>query len=441
MNKSAPKDECFDMDGALRTTRALESTLCATGRSLEPGESFDGLVPVSFLGKGATCEVWRVADKTLKSDFALKILADDTNEMLQKRFCDEARILAQFNHPNIVRVHKTGFVRGNPYYVMDLLRPLPEKLSKKEFYRIAEGLFAALACLHDAGVVHRDVKGANLLLNAKGDAVLTDLGIAGIGNSPLAHIVRERGEHNPTIAAGGMALGTPGYAAPEQLTGGEIDSSADLHAAGVLINEIYPGKKPLLLKYMILRLVASKAAMRLKSAKRCAGMLRLVHLWETARWAILAFLICFAVLFAVLPSRVKWEALPEYAVRIDPVAGTWTSRYTIELPENAHYRDPGIVHYTSKYWLHGENPSSDAPHYRRHKVFISGEGVLWLEKLQGCEAHIGKNVKLVTSGTIDDDARDASENFPLFYLEKGAKLQFTDTDSYPQELVKDERAK
>jgi len=190
------------------------------------------------LGAGAMGVVYRAFDPSLQRAVAIKLLRPElATETGAARFLREARCLAQISHPNLVSVHEVAESDGLFYYVMDLLdgetladRLLRGPLSDEEFRATAEQLLTALEAVHDAGIVHRDVKPENLFLT--GDRViLSDFGVA------------KSDSGTATLTAAGRYIGTPAYSAPEQFSGCSDDTRSDLFAAAAVLFEATTGKR------------------------------------------------------------------------------------------------------------------------------------------------------------------------------------------------------
>jgi serine/threonine protein kinase len=193
-------------------------------------------------------DVYRAYDLVLMREVAVKLLssplADDP--AFVDRFRTEARRVAALSHPHLVPVYHAGEEKLDGthmlYLVMPLLRGSLHDLLKREgklpyaeavwlVLQVADGLDAA----HRFGVIHRDVKPENILLDTEGQALLADFGVArAIGY----------GDQKSTTAWSGLAVGTPEYMAPEQLRGGDIDQRADLYALGVVLYELLTGRLP-----------------------------------------------------------------------------------------------------------------------------------------------------------------------------------------------------
>lgn len=200
-----------------------------------------------LLGAGGMAEVYRGFDVKLKRAVAVKVLpaslASDPNYV--QRFRTEAQRVAALNHPHIVPVYHFGEEGPLLYHVMPLfnesLRDRLERegmLSPKDAVRLIVQIASALSVAHAAGLVHRDVKPENILLNDKNEAFLTDFGIA----RPVT--MSRTGRMAQTLSATGLPVGTPEYMAPEQLRGESIDERADIYALGAVLYELLTGRPP-----------------------------------------------------------------------------------------------------------------------------------------------------------------------------------------------------
>jgi serine/threonine-protein kinase len=197
------------------------------------------------LGRGGMGVVFLATDTTLDRRVAIKVVHPElaAHDTITRRFLAEARTIARLRHPNIVAVHAAGTANGLLYYVMDevageslrqrLLRE--NRLSPEDTGRIVSDLAIALHAAGRAGVVHRDVKPENVLLDeSSGRALLADFGIA------RAVAVEASG----SSTGQGVAVGTPIYMSPEQAAGEEIDTRSDLYALGVVAYEMLAGQPP-----------------------------------------------------------------------------------------------------------------------------------------------------------------------------------------------------
>jgi serine/threonine protein kinase len=202
----------------------------------------------SVLGVGGMAAVYRATDLALEREVAVKVLpasvAGDAEYV--RRFRDEAKRVAALHHPHIVPIYAFGEEHGHLYHVMPVLhgslrdRLLQERrLQPDEAVRLVRQIAAALGAAHALGLVHRDVKPENILLDAEGNALLTDFGIA----RPLTEL-RQVGVAR-TLAQTGMPIGTPEYMAPEQLRDvSPLDQRVDVYALGAVLYELLTGTPP-----------------------------------------------------------------------------------------------------------------------------------------------------------------------------------------------------
>ena len=201
------------------------------------------------LGKGAMGLVYDGLDPTLDRRVAIKtILTSTLDEATAKhyamRFMREVRAVARLNHANIVQVYDYGTQDALAYIVMEYIAGKELKdyfdagaqpFSLKDVMRMMGELLDALDFAHEAGVIHRDVKPANVMVEASGRVKLTDFGVARI-TDPDADL----GE---ATRAGAM-IGTPSYMSPEQVQGQPIDRRTDVFSAGILFYQLLTGRKP-----------------------------------------------------------------------------------------------------------------------------------------------------------------------------------------------------
>ncbi|MGH9102477.1 MAG: serine/threonine-protein kinase [Acidimicrobiales bacterium] len=195
------------------------------------------------LGRGGMAEVYEAYDTRLQRAVAVKVLLADlaASEAARARFEAEARAAARLSHPNVVAVHDTGETAGAPWIVMELLpgETLGHRLAAGgavgagEAMRLAADVLSALDAAHGAGVVHRDVKPANILLQPDGSAKVADFGIA--------KALDPAGSDITTTAA---VVGTPAYVAPERVEGAPASPASDLWSVGVVLYEALAGRRP-----------------------------------------------------------------------------------------------------------------------------------------------------------------------------------------------------
>src|SRR3954465_3549524 len=187
-------------------------------------------------------------DPTLNRRVAIKtILTRNLDEATAKhysmRFQREVRAVARLNHPNIVQVYDFGQDGDLAFIVMEYIQgtELKDAFDKKELFdlgttfRLMGELLSALDFAHEASIIHRDVKPANVMVDSKGHAKLTDFGVARI-EDPEA----QTGESTRA----GAVIGTPSYMSPEQIQGQPIDKRTDIFSAGVVFYQLLTGRKP-----------------------------------------------------------------------------------------------------------------------------------------------------------------------------------------------------
>src|SRR5579871_163695 len=194
---------------------------------------------IGLLGRGGMGEVYRATDLTLGQSVALKFLPEEAsrNPRLLERFHGEVRVARLVSHPNVCRVYDIGEIAGMPFISMeyvdsedlaDLLTRIG-RLPADKALETARKLCAGLSAAHDRGVIHRDLKPQNIMINKRGEVVIMDFGLAAIADQLSGAEVRN---------------GTPAYMAPEQLRGSEVTARSDIYALGLVLYEIFTGKRP-----------------------------------------------------------------------------------------------------------------------------------------------------------------------------------------------------
>ncbi len=197
------------------------------------------------IGQGGMAFVYKAYDTHLERNIAIKVIRrgafpEEQQKKILQRFHREAISMAKLSHSSIVKVLDNGDFEGSPYLVMDYLpggtlkdrigQPIPWRDAVQLLLPIARGLSYA----HQLGIIHRDVKPANILFTASGEPVLSDFGIAKLLET----------EEGQTLTDSGVGIGTPEYMAPEQGKGEKIDARADIYALGIVLYEMVTGKKP-----------------------------------------------------------------------------------------------------------------------------------------------------------------------------------------------------
>lgn len=211
-----------------------------------------------LLGRGGMAEVYLGEHTTLRRQVAVKVLHAHLveDEKQKTRFLGEAQAIAALRHPNIVQVYDFDMADGSPYIVMELLegvslkdylesaREMGHRLSPDECIRLIKPLASALDYAHRRGIVHRDVKPANVMLRSESGSlnpaaalpagvqmILTDFGIARIADAARN-------------TASGVVIGTPAYMSPEQVQGQPVDPRSDQYSFGIMVYEMLSGRLP-----------------------------------------------------------------------------------------------------------------------------------------------------------------------------------------------------
>jgi len=214
-------------------------------RSAEPkvGELFASRYEIqSVLGRGGMGIVYRALDRDLDDLVAIKTLRSDAvsaDPTLLDRFKQEIKLARRITHPNILRTHDLGEANGLRYLSMEYVKGITlkhlvesdEVLPMPVALRIAKQMCAGLAAAHEAGVIHRDIKPQNILIEPSGGLKIMDFGIA--------RLTEDRG-----MTATGTVIGTPDYMSPEQARGLPLDFRSDIYSTGVVLYELFTGTLP-----------------------------------------------------------------------------------------------------------------------------------------------------------------------------------------------------
>ncbi len=194
---------------------------------------------VGLLGKGGMGEVYRATDLALGQSVALKFLphAAAENPQLLERFHGEVRVARQVSHPNVCRVFDIGETDGMPYISMEYvdgedLSSLLQRIGRlpaDKALDTSRRICAGLAAAHAKGVIHRDLKPQNIMMNRRGEVLIMDFGLAAVADQ---------------LAGPEARNGTPAYMSPEQLKGTEVTSRSDIYALGLVLYEIFTGRRP-----------------------------------------------------------------------------------------------------------------------------------------------------------------------------------------------------
>ena len=216
--------------------------------TLQPGDRIGSFEVEGVLGSGGMGEVYRARDATLQRDVAIKVLprALAADPQRVARFERESRVLASLNHPNIAAIHSVAQVGDLRLFILELVEgpTLADRLQSGplppiEALDVARELASALAVAHERGVVHRDVKPANVKLTSSSGIKLLDFGLA--KERALPDVARHAAAGDATV--NGMILGTCAYMSPEQARGKATDSRTDIWAFGCVLFEMLSGAR------------------------------------------------------------------------------------------------------------------------------------------------------------------------------------------------------
>ena len=193
---------------------------------------------VGLLGRGGMGEVYRADDLKLKQPVALKFLPESlsANGAALARFYQEVSVARQISHRHVCRVYDVGDSSGQHFISMEFVRgeelaSLLKRighLPRDKAIEVARQVCAGLAAIHEKGVLHRDLKPANVMIDERGDVRITDFGIAALAEQ---------------ISGREAMMGTPAYMSPEQLEGRELTIKSDLYSLGLVLYEVFTGKK------------------------------------------------------------------------------------------------------------------------------------------------------------------------------------------------------
>ena len=205
------------------------------------GKKFGAYEIKEEIGRGGMGIVYRAVQISLGREVAIKVLPPQlaVEKEFVKRFYREAQSAANLKHPNIVTIHDVGEEDGTYYFAMEYLDggSLEDRIEKQGAYSLEEAvaiisqMAVALDYAHKNGIIHRDIKPGNIIIDEEGRAVITDFGIA-------------KAAYDQKLTKTGMTVGSPEYMSPEQVKGREIDGRADLYALGIVFYRMLCGEVP-----------------------------------------------------------------------------------------------------------------------------------------------------------------------------------------------------
>ena len=304
--------DSHDIDAFLAAHAPVESSA-----TFAPGEVFGDWRVTAFLGRGGSGEVYRVVHTTLGTAAALKVCVKNPerdaarDEAVCTRFRREAKLLAENKHPAFSCFRGFGERERRPWYVMELLEYRPLPTAEGEIARFLLAVASGVQHLHSQGIIHRDIKPGNILWRCTGRAVcphtaaaaredtrppepvLIDLGLA----KDLSAVRGHAGESLSIVDGKALGVGTPRYAAPEQMSGEAVSPATDVYALGMLANDCFGGKPPRAWRRIIQRATAAVPAQRYATAEAFA---RAIKLLQMLHWMGGALIVVLAAVVLVL---------------------------------------------------------------------------------------------------------------------------------------------
>ena len=245
---SALYDEVQSLLGhAALAEEFLEHPPVVPAAPLPSGAVLGSYVLVEQIGAGGMGVVYRARDEKLRRPVAIKVLTEGTlaGEAQRARFVREARAASALNHPNIIAIYDIDTAAGCDYIAMEYVAGTPlhhiipkRGLSADRALDLARQIVSAIAAAHARGLVHRDLKPANILVTADGHAKVIDFGLAKHASAPTGDATMLTQTDD-----GGRVIGTPGYAAPEQMAAQAVDARIDVFALGAILYELLVGRR------------------------------------------------------------------------------------------------------------------------------------------------------------------------------------------------------
>ena len=420
----------------------LDSYLAAH-RPISSGASFaDGQVLgewriTAFLGKGGSAEVYQVENVRTGALAAAKILMRD-DAVARERFRREAEILAKNDCSFFPRYFAGGEVDGRSYLIVELLDQCPLPSADREVERYVLAICRGAAYLHGHGLVHRDIKPSNVLRRANGEPVLIDFGLV----KPISEGVLRRKDDLSIVDGKAHGVGTPGYAAPEQFEGGDITPATDIHALGVLLENIIQGRSGILSasswKNIIRRATSSIPSERYQSVEDFAAAIRRrnrgkhIAICSLALAALAGGAMLAGRFGQRMPEEIAWdrlcgEVVSTNVVRQELVEVKWLDKDGLKIPAERRYRMVTNRVEVVPIQLNGVTNAFVNPMWLKggREYWVTGPGVL-----DGTFLAYGTNVTMrLRSCIMRNHAAEPLGNVGIFYdLQDGAGLDLPELD-------------
>lgn len=405
-----------------------------------------------LLGRGGNAEVYRVVHDADGRVAAAKVLMRN-DDASTTRFRQEVALLnSQIGH-SFAKLHASGETNGRPYLITEILEPVDLPETEKEISDYLLAVCEAVSALHRAGLIHRDIKPSNILRRANGELVLIDLGLVkDVAKSS------EPEKDVSIVSSRVVAVGTPRFAAPEQMSGGAITPATDIYALGRLADMAFRSKPPRCWLPIIRRATSSIPEQRYATVEDMARAIRRRHwprrMLTTASIVVVAALVIAIVGRARTPAAPLVDATRTLRPRADEAAAwaalchnTATNVITRELLSERLYtnrigKTQSIIPLQSYRYitnrveavlvrLKGKAKEFACPLVldAAHEYFVEGPGTLAADlQAQGGEVRLHlKNCFLFNRSTVPADKAGIR-----YVFEGGAYLNFTEQDEGSQ---------
>ena len=396
----------------------------------------------AFLGSGGNAEVYRVVRNADGLAAAAKVLLREDGAS-KKRFLQEVALLSAQMGRHFAKFYASGEVNGRPYHVCELLEPVDLPENEREIADYLLTVCKAVDALHRAGLIHRDIKPSNIMRRTNGELVLIDLGLvkdALKSSSP---------ERDVSIADGkAVAIGTPRFAAPEQMIGGEVTAAVDVHAIGRLADVAFRSDPPRPWLQIIRRATSSIPTQRYPSADALASAIRHRNDKRNAMLAAAAVGLLALVVSATIGLRqttigptLAWRSLCENVttnlvvkeLAWERLVTNKVGNSTMVVPERAfrQIQKPSDITIVR---LNGKTNEFDHPITldASREYFIEGPGIL-AANIQAAggvvRVHL-KNCYLFNRSAVSIDKANIR-----YVFEGGAYLNFTEQDELPRSVI------
>ena len=405
--------------------------------SFADGESLGEWRITAFLCRGGSAEVYQVENARTGALAAAKILMRD-DAVAKERFRREVAILAKNDCPSFPRYCSDGEVDGRPYLIVELLDQCPLPSGDKGIERYILAICRGVSYLHGQGLVHRDIKPSNVLRRANGEPVLIDFGLV----KPISEGALRHKDELSIVDGKAHGVGTPGYAAPEQFAGGDITPATDIHALGVLLENILQGRSGILSdsswQNIIRRATSSISSERYQSVDEFVAAIR--HRNRGRHIAIclvaLAVLAGGVVLAGLwgrrLPEEIAWnrlcgEVVATNVVRQELLEVKWLDKGGMKIPAERRYRMVTNRVEVVPVQLGGVTNAFANPIRLKggREYWVTGPGVL-----DGTFLADGTNVTIhLRSGILRNHAEEPLGKVGIYYdLQDGAGLDLPELD-------------